>query len=82
MGFGDVGRALNAAAKDDRWQDMKGLVSDELIDALVPQGHYGEIVDVLRREYASLVDRLTFPVPEDPAEDGAVAEIVAALRKS
>lgn len=79
-GFGDVGRQLNALTKEGRWNEMKGLISDEMIDALVPQGTYDEIADILLRDYAPLVDRLTFPVPDDPSEDGAVAEVLKALR--
>ena len=80
-GFGDVGRALHDLSKHGRWDEMKGLVSDEMIDALVPQGRYAEIAGVLLGEYASLIDRLTFPVPADSAQDEEVAEVIAQLRR-
>jgi probable F420-dependent oxidoreductase len=82
QGFGDVGRALRELVKRDRWQEMKSRVSDELIDALVPQGCYAEIATVLRDAYGSLVEGITFPVPENEAEDAEVAEVVSALQRS
>jgi probable F420-dependent oxidoreductase len=81
-GFGDLGRALYELVKRDRWQEMKALVSDQLIDALVPQGRYAEIARTLREEYGGLVEAMTFPVPEDTSEDVEVAEVVATLRRA
>ena len=81
LGFGEVGRALNRCAKEGQWNEMKALVSDEMIHALVPQGCYAEIATVLLDAYAPLVDRMTFPVPEDPSEDAAVAGVIATLRQ-
>jgi len=80
VGFGDVGRALHELAERNQWPEMKALVGDEMIDALVPQGRYAEIARILGEDYGSLVAGMTFPVPEDPAEDGQVADVVAALR--
>jgi hypothetical protein len=59
---------------------MERLVSDEMIEALVPQGRYADIAQILLGDYASLVDRITFPVPDDPDQDERVSEVVAELR--
>jgi probable F420-dependent oxidoreductase len=79
-GFGEVGRKLHALTKEGRWDDMKGLVSDEIIDTLVPQGRYDEIARTLLDLYGPIVERITFPMPDDPALDGRVAEVIAALQ--
>ncbi len=81
LGFNEVGRALHELVKRDRWQEMSALVSDELIDALVPQGRYAEIAQGLGDTFGSLVDGITFPVPANPDEDETVAEVVGALRE-
>lgn len=80
LGFGDVGRKLHDLSRRGCWDDMKGLVSDEMIDVLVPQGRYTDIAKILLDDYDSIVDRITFPVPDDPAHDEQVAEVLAALR--
>jgi len=80
FGFGEVGRKLHALSKRGAWDEMKGLVTDEMINALVPQGRYSEIARTLLDDYGSIVDRITFPIPDDSAEDDQVAEVLAALR--
>jgi hypothetical protein len=80
LGFGEVGRELHALSKLERWKEMERLVSDEMIEALVPQGRYADIAQILLGDYASLVDRITFPVPDDPDQDERVSEVVAELR--
>jgi probable F420-dependent oxidoreductase len=79
-GWGDVGRELHAMTRAGRWGEMKGLINDELIDALVPQGTYDEIAELLIREYGPIVDRMTFPLPDDPALDAEVSKILAQLQ--
>ena len=80
LGFGEVGRALHDLSKRKRWNEMKGLVTDEMIDALVPEGRYADIARILLDDYGSIVDRMTFPVPDDPAHDEQVAGVLDELR--
>ena len=82
LGFGEVGRKLNDLSKLGRWDEMKGLVTDEMIDELVPRGRYSEIAKVLLDDYGSIVDRMTFPVPDDPMQDEEVSEVLTALREA
>lgn len=80
LGFGEVGRELNALSKRERWDEMPGLISDRMIEEIVPHGRYEEIAQILQDGYGSIVDRITFPVPDDPARDAQVAEVLHALR--
>jgi probable F420-dependent oxidoreductase len=79
-GWGEVGRTLHAYTKEGRWGDMKGLISDEIIDTLVPQGTYDEIGRILLDGFGPIVDRITFPLPDDPAIDGEAAKVLAILQ--
>lgn len=79
-GFGDIGRELHQMTKEGRWGDMKGLISDEMIDVLVPQGTYDEIGRILLDQFGPIVNRMTFPLPDDPEQDGEVAKVLATLR--
>jgi alkanesulfonate monooxygenase SsuD/methylene tetrahydromethanopterin reductase-like flavin-dependent oxidoreductase (luciferase family) len=81
LGFGDAGRKLHDLSKRSRWGDMKRLVTDEMIEVLVPQGRYADIAKILLDEYDSIVDQLTFPVPDNPSHDDQVSEILALLRR-
>ena len=51
-----------------------------MIDTLVPLGTYAQIAEILIDTFASIVDRMTFPMPEDPALDGEVSKILASLK--
>lgn len=79
-GWGDVGRNLHQLTREGRWADMAGAITDEMLDALVPQGTYDEIGDTLGAWYGGLADRITFPVPEDAAVDARAAAVIEGLR--
>ena len=75
-GWGEVGRHLRRLTREGRWQEMKGAITDEMLDQLVPLGSYGEIADVLRQWYGDLVTALAFPMPEDPSYDTQAAAVI------
>jgi probable F420-dependent oxidoreductase len=79
-GWGDVGRALLEATRKGDWAGLRGLVSDAMLDALVPTAPFGEIAALLRERYAGVADALTLRLPKDPAHDTDFARVIAALR--
>jgi len=79
-GWGEVGRQLRRYARKGDWAGMQGLVSDEMLDVLVPQGSFGEIADVLLARYAGVADAISLRMPGDPAGDADFARVVDALR--
>jgi probable F420-dependent oxidoreductase len=81
-GFGEVGRPLRELSKGGRWDEMAALVGDDMIDAIVPSGCYADIAKLLIEGFGSLTSRITFPVPDDPAADVEVAEVIAEIRGS
>jgi probable F420-dependent oxidoreductase len=80
-GWREVGEKLHALTREGRWADMKGAITDAMLDALVPQGSYDEIAGVLRDWYGGLATSLTFPLPDDPTHDARIARAIAALRE-
>jgi probable F420-dependent oxidoreductase len=80
FGWRDRGERLHQLTREGRWAEMPGLVTDEMLDELVPTAPYAEISDVLRERYASLGNSVTFPLPEDPAQDREVAKVIAGLQ--
>lgn len=79
-GWDGVGDRLRGLARSGRWDDMAEVITDDMLDALVPQGTYDEIADVLLDAYGGLTGSIGINPPDDPAEDGAVAEIIRALQ--
>jgi len=80
FGWVERGERLRALSRAGRWDEMKDLIDDPMLDALVPCGTWDEIPDVLTAWYEGLCGDLCFPLPDDPAEDAAVARVVARLR--
>lgn len=80
FGLEDVGEALTEMAHRSTWDELAGLMTDDVIGTLVPQGTFDDIATLLEDWYAGRCDGLvlTLPVPED---DGNFADVVARCRE-
>jgi len=78
-GWGAVGPALLERTRRGEWAGIRELIHDAMLEALVPTAPFGEIAEVLRREYAGVADAITLRMPKDPQHDRAFAAVVAAL---
>ncbi len=79
-GWGEVGRALLAKTRAGDWAGMRALVSDELLEVLVPSASYSEIAALLRARYAGVADGLSLRMPGVAAQDAEFARVLEALR--
>lgn len=79
-GWEDLEGRLRALVRSDRWDDLSSVVSDEVLDTLVPSATWDELPGLLAERFGHLCDGVTVPVPADPADDAAFAEVVAAVR--
>lgn len=78
-GWKDVGASLHAMSREGRWPEMKAAIRDEILDALVPTAPWSDIAPLLREWFAGLADRITFPLPEEQADDDQLAAVIDAL---
>jgi alkanesulfonate monooxygenase SsuD/methylene tetrahydromethanopterin reductase-like flavin-dependent oxidoreductase (luciferase family) len=78
-GWQDVGQRLHALSREGKWAEMKGAISDEIIDRLVASGTYDEIVATLRAWYGDLATAITLRMPDDPKHDDRLTRVIAAL---
>jgi probable F420-dependent oxidoreductase len=78
-GWTELAAELQALIRAERWDDLPSLVTDELLDALVPTGTYDELAPVLLDRLGHLADGLLLGPQPDPTHDDAVAELVQAL---
>ena len=81
-GWGEVGRALLERTRRGEWTGLRELVSDAMLDALVPTAPFAEIAALLRARYHGVADALTLRLPRDPSHDDAFARVISALRES
>jgi probable F420-dependent oxidoreductase len=80
FGWKERGEKLNALTREGKWQEMGGVVDDEMLETFAPMATYTQVADLMREWWGGLATQITFPVPADPKQDGAVSEVVAALR--
>lgn len=79
FGWEDVGVRLRELVREGRWSEMPSLVSDEILDAFVPSGHYEEISDKLMDEFGDVANGFLISLPDDPVEDAGVAKTITRL---
>lgn len=77
-GWGDLQAELNTLSKSGRWEEMSGLISDEVVDAFAVRGGASEIAAGVIRRYGALVDRVAVPIPAR-SDLGHWTDVVAAL---
>ena len=51
-----------------------------MLDALVPQGTWDQLPELISQWFAELADGVILPLPEDPANDARFAEVIAAVQ--
>jgi len=80
FGWQERGEALHRASRESKWETMPAHVDDAMLDALAPCAVHAELGALLRTGYGGLAQRLCLPLPDDPADDAAMARIVAGLQ--
>jgi hypothetical protein len=59
---------------------MSDIVTDDMLDKFVPRGNYETIAQVYSARYGELGRRITFPMPNDPADDALAAAAIQRLK--
>ena len=80
FGWQDRGQQLLDLTRAGRWAELHTVVTDEVLEKVVPRGVYDDIAAILKARYGGLTTRLTFPAPEDPADDEKAAQVIRQLR--
>jgi probable F420-dependent oxidoreductase len=80
-GWDDLGPRLRDLIRHDRWDDLGHVLSDEVLDELVPCGTFDELPDLVLGRFAGLGQGITLGVPDERADDDAFAAVVAAVRQ-
>ena len=80
FGWQERGEHLHQLTREGRWDDMKNVIDDAMLDTFSPSGTYAEIADILAEWYGDLTDWILFPIPDDPARDPDAAKVLDQLR--
>lgn len=71
-GWGDIARQASTLSRENRWEELPGLVDDEMLHTVATVGTYDEIGAKLRERYVGRVDRIEFSIPVHNNDDADV----------
>ncbi len=77
-GAGELQPALRELTRQQRWEEMSGLVDDDLVGLLAVVGPPARVAARLAERYAGLADRLALTVPHQ-LDERLLGGLVAAL---
>ncbi|WP_177424271.1 hypothetical protein [Pseudomonas sp. MYb185] len=81
FGWGEVGDALQQLTREQRWKEMPGILTDEILDTFLITADYEQLPKAMVSRFGGLVDRVTLTVPNDPAHDSLCAQAIKAIRE-
>jgi probable F420-dependent oxidoreductase len=79
-GWDDLGPRLRALIRHDRWDELGDVLSDEVLDTLVPCGTFDELPALLVERFAGLGQGIVMSPPPDTGDDARFRPVVDALR--
>ncbi len=80
FGWEELGAQLQRMTRENGWDRLSELVTDEVLDAVVPQGTWDELPGLIEEWFGGLVDGVILPVPDDESLEPRFAEVVQAVR--
>ena len=80
-GYGELQPELNRLSKEGRWDEMTGLVEDDLLRAIAVVGEPADVARQVHERFGDVADRLGFYTPY-AADPTLTAEVLAALRQA
>ena len=79
-GWGKVGEELSSLAARGKWDEMPGLITDEMLETFVIIGSWDDIAGKLRAKYDGLLDRVGLYRPFVPGmEDEQWSRLVSQM---
>jgi probable F420-dependent oxidoreductase len=79
-GWDDLGPRLRELIRRERWDDLSGVLSDEVLDTLVPNATFDELPRILQERFRGLGQGIVVSPPPTTGDDDAFGAVVAALR--
>ncbi|HXP05327.1 MAG TPA: TIGR03617 family F420-dependent LLM class oxidoreductase [Stellaceae bacterium] len=81
QGYGEVARALQSYSRAQRWDEMPGFISDEMLDHYAVIGTHDEIAQKLNERFSGVASHLEFAIPvTDDADKESLRGLLASLR--
>lgn len=78
-GWGDLQPELQQMTRENRWDLMMGLISDEMLNTFAVVGHTSEIAEKIRTRAGERIDRISLVTPytTDPSRFASVVKTLS-----
>ena len=80
FGLHEIGSRLSELAHRKEWSALAGVLIDDVVSQLVPQGTYAELPGVLASWYDWLCDGIALDTPPDPGNDDEFAAMIDRIK--
>lgn len=82
-GWDDLAEQATAASRGQRWDELAGLVHDEMFHTIAVVGTHDTIGEQLAARYDGLIDRIEFSIPVTaPGDSETLQDILARLARA
>lgn len=76
-GWVDTGRELHELSRQNKWEEMADLITDEMLETFAIDAPIEKVPDAIEREYGDVADRVLIPFNDE--EDPYWEELLAAF---
>ena len=81
FGLEDLAKHLSKLAREQRWEEMPGLVDDEIMHTFAVVGTYDEIADKILERFTGVLSEVGFSIAVENEDDAAkLAAMVARIQ--
>ena len=81
LGRPELGEALRRMVRSGEWNRLGDLITDRLLDELLPHSTYSELADVVATWFGGIVDGVLLQPPADPRWDEEFAAQVSRIKE-
>lgn len=78
-GLGPVHERLHRMSLDQQWGDLAAVLTDDVIDELIPCAPYDGLAEVLIGRFGSWADGIRLSITADDTDDESLRDLVTAL---
>ncbi len=80
-GWADEAAQLHRMSVEGKWDDMVGLITDDMMEEFCVIGTWDELPAKMREKYAGINTQISFGAePHNPDEEAQISEIIAELK--
>lgn len=82
FGWSELAPQLRALIRENRWDDLATLITDEVLDTLVPQATFEQLPTVAHDWFGGLAQGILIAAPPDDTNDALLKDAIHSLRNS